>query len=198
MRTSYIIFLSIILFVFIDKHPVYAQQDFNFLYLMSQVERNDPQAIGQLAQHLYFGDRLKANKEEAINLFTKAADLGDVTSIGYLAQISLKEKDYEKALYYYQLLADKGYVSANNQLAYLYATGLGTVQNLAKAHELIDLLINSDIPDNEKANAYDSKGEFYLMENNREKAKEMLDKALSINPSIATKQSNLYKAFYSN
>ncbi len=78
--------------------------------------------------------------EKALPLFQKAAESGDQNSIFFSAYILSNEAmatpDYEKAVYYYQLLIDKGLSGAMNNLAVLYEQGKGVEINLEKAFEL--------------------------------------------------------------
>ena len=69
-------------------------------------------------------------------------------------------------------------------MAYSYAQGLGVEKNFEQAHRLIDELIKAD---STNINAYDSKGEFYLMEGDSIHAKEWLEKTTN---KILTSQQN--------
>lgn len=90
--------------------------------------------------------------------------------LGYLKGL---KKQYEEAVWLYRKSIDCGWKDALNSLAYSYAQGLGVEKNFEQAHRLIDELIKAD---STNINAYDSKGEFYLMEGDSIHAKEWLEK----------------------
>ena len=85
---------------------------------------------------------------------------------------------------------------AINLLAYCYANGESVNKDYSKAHKTIDIIINTSYLSGEiRGNAYDSKGEFYLMEGDKDNAKLMLDKALELCPQIAEAKTVLFQAF---
>lgn len=101
--------------------------------------------------------------------------------LGYLKRL---KKQYEEAVWLYRKSIDCGWKNALNSLAYSYAQGLGVEKNFEQAHRLIDELIKAD---STNINAYDSKGEFYLMEGDTIHAKEWLEKTTN---KILTSQQN--------
>ena len=124
--------------------------------------------------------------------------------LGYLKEL---QKQYEEAVRLYRKSIECGWQDALNTLAYSYAQGLGVKKDFEQAHRLIDELIKAD---STNFNAYDSKGEFYLLEGDSIHAKEWLKKTIN---KIFTSQQNtedfntvlrrykavsvLYKAFLS-
>lgn len=124
--------------------------------------------------------------------------------LGYLKEL---QKQYEEAVRLYRKSIECGWQDALNTLAYSYAQGLGVKKDFEHAHRLIDELIKAD---STNFNAYDSKGEFYLLEGDSIHAKEWLEKTIN---KIFTSQQNtedfntvlrrykavsvLYKAFLS-
>lgn len=124
--------------------------------------------------------------------------------LGYLKRL---QKQYEESVRLYRKSIDCGWQDALNSLAYSYAQGLGVKKDFEQAHRLIDELIKAD---STNFNAYDSKGEFYLLEGDSIHAKEWLEKTIN---KIFTSQQNtedfntvlrrykavsvLYKAFLS-
>lgn len=83
--------------------------------------------------------------------------------------------DYEKALKWYNLAADKGHPLAGNYLAYMYAKGEGVEKDYQKAHRLLDEaknkakqlgMLTKDI----EANILDTDGEIYMMEEKNSEA----------------------------
>lgn len=124
--------------------------------------------------------------------------------LGYLKRL---QKQYEESVRLYRKSIDCGWQDALNSLAYSYAQGLGVKKDFEQAHRLINELIKAD---STNFNAYDSKGEFYLLEGDSIHAKEWLEKTIN---KIFTSQQNtedfntvlrrykavsvLYKAFLS-
>lgn len=92
--------------------------------------------------------------------------------LGYLKGL---QKQYEESVRLYRKSIDCGWQDALNSLAYSYAQGLGVKKDFEQAHRLIDELIKAD---STNFNAYDSKGEFYLLEGDSIHAKEWLEKTI--------------------
>lgn len=90
--------------------------------------------------------------------------------LGYLKRL---QKQYVESVQLYRKSIDCGWQDALNSLAYSYAQGLGVKKDFEQAHRLIDELIKAD---STNFNAYDSKGEFYLLEGDSIHAKEWLKK----------------------
>ena len=157
-----------------------------------------------MAIKLYFGLGLKPDTEKALILLHKAVEVAypesfqkDLTACLALAQIAKQDKLFDKEAEYYYYAACAGSIDAINEYAYCCARGEGVDKNFALAHQVIDTLTEDEsLSAQIRANAFDSKGEFYLMEGNRDKAKEMLDKALALYPDIAKKKSILFLEFY--
>ncbi len=102
---------------------------------------------------------------------------------------------YAKAAKWFTMAAENGHFSAYNDLAYCYAYGDEELSvDFNKAHELIDKAIEKDPT---VANFYDSKGEFYIMQGDKENAQKMWDKVMELNPDFH-KSSTLYKSLYEN
>ena len=166
--------------------------------------RADPELYYKYASLLISGDVIKQNLTEAEYYLMEAArspkaDANIKSAAFYtIGNLYSAKNDNTQALKYYESAAKLGRIDAINRVAYCYAKGEGTNQNLEMAHQWIDIIINADVSDEIKANAYDSKGEFYLMAKNKRKAKEMLNKALSLDPSFAHNNSVLYQTFYPN
>ena len=126
-------------------------------------------------------------KNEAVSAqkLMKAADEGDAAAQYELGLCYLDGEGVEKSPYeaysWINKSAAQGNVDALNQLAYCYAEGVGTDADMGMAHATIDKAIQMD-PDD--ANLYDSKGEFYMMVGDREKAQEMYRKVMEKNPAF--------------
>ena len=163
--------------------------------------RTDPELYYKYASLLISGDVIKQNLTEAEYYLMEAARSpkadANIKSAAFciIGDLYSVKNDNTQAFKYYESAAKLGSIDAINRVAYCYAKGEGTNQNMEMAHQWIDIIINADVSDEIKANAYDSKGEFYLMAKNKRKAKEMLNKALSLDPSFAQKNSVLYQTF---
>ena len=126
-------------------------------------------------------------KNEAVSAqkLMKAADEGDAAAQYELGLCYLDGKgvalDSLECFNWINKAAAQGYTDALNQLAYCYAEGIGTDADMSMAHATIDKAIQID-PD--EANLYDSKGEFYMMVGDREKAQEMYEKVIEKNPAF--------------
>lgn len=122
-------------------------------------------------------------KNEAVSAqkLMKAADEGDAAAQYELGLCYLDGEgvalDSLECFSWISKSAAQGNVDALNQLAYCYAEGVGTDADMGMAHATIDKAIQ--IAPNE-ANLYDSKGEFYMMVGDREKAQEMYDKVVAM------------------
>lgn len=80
------------------------------------------------------------DSKHAYNIFKELAVQGHAAAqnrIGmYLAFATnnVVEKDYKKAIYWYERSSKQGYESAHCNLAYMYASGKGVWQNMGRAH----------------------------------------------------------------
>jgi len=112
----------------------------------------------------------------------KAAEKGLAiaqNSVGwYYATGQGTEIDYKKALEWYEKSAAQDEAWAFNNMAYLYFEGKGVNKNIDKAFELVNKAIELD-PEN--IQFYDSKGEFYSILGDKEKALDIWNKMLIIN-----------------
>jgi len=141
-----------------------------------------------LAECYYDGRGVKQNTRVAVKWFRKAAEGGHATAqyelgLFYLDGEGVAKNPYE-AYNWISKSAAQGNVDALNQLAYCYAEGVGTDADMGMAHATIDKAIQMD-PD--EANLYDSKGEFYMMVGDREKARKMYEKVMEKNPTFYKK-----------
>ena len=122
---------------------------------------------------------------ESFNWFMKAAEGGNASAQYKLGLCYLDGKgvvpDSLESFKWINKAAEQNHTGALNQLAYCYAEGIGTDADMSMAHATIDKAIQMD-PD--EANLYDSKGEFYMMVGDREKAREMYRKVMEKNPAF--------------
>lgn len=195
MKKNYFILLLIGLLFFA---PISLFSQVRYSMLREYVSRGNLDACVQLAILLWNGDGVKQDRQEALALFNQAADGGNASAFFLLGHVMDAEGNQEQAFENYKKAADAGLMDAINTVAYRYANGQGTEQSYEMAHQYIDTILNAEtVPNADKAMYYDSKGEFYLMNKEWGKAKEMLDKALEMNPSLASEKTVLYQAFYS-
>ena len=161
----------------------------NAVYWYEQAA-NQGYSYGQynLAECYYDGRGVKQNTRVAVKWFRKAAEGGHATAqyelgLFYLDGEGVAKNPYE-AYNWISKSAAQGNVDALNQLAYCYAEGVGTDADMGMAHATIDKAIQM-YPD--EANLYDSKGEFYMMVGDREKAQKMYEKVMEKNPTFYKK-----------
>ena len=90
-------------------------------------------AYSAMAQNLFTGEGVTKNIDEAIRLFTYAANNGSsyaANRLGGIYQYGEEvEKDYKKALEFYKLAASYGNKYAFNNLGIMYHYGLGVEKN---------------------------------------------------------------------
>ena len=148
-------------------------------------KQGNPYGQYNLSQCYYRGRGVKRNGQIALEWLKKAADGGHASAqyelgLCYLDGSGVAQNPSE-AFYWINKAAAQGNVDALNQLAYCYADGIGTEVSISMALATIDKAIQKD-PD--EANLYDSKGEFYMMVGDREKAQEMYRKVMEKNPAF--------------
>ena len=94
---------------------------------------------------------------KAIELFTKAAEQGDLFCMLVLAQkyenADGVDMDYMKAEYWYTKAAERGDTSAQCHLAQIYSYGIGVKQDRLKAYKwlLVATKFGADIYEGEKS-----------------------------------------------
>ena len=95
-----------------------------FKYAKKAAELEDPEGIWSLALAYEHGRGVEENVDEAIKLFTHAADLGHAKSMHNIGAIYLNEKnDVDKALYWFKKSAENGHNVACCALGSLYEFG---------------------------------------------------------------------------
>lgn len=175
------------------------------LYKRAANDPKYPPGMISLATLYYNGYGTVQSFDEALKYYTMAAETyekwaaeGSMSrnqqiNLGY-AYLGIADcyqhgkKNYKQAFEYYQKAIGEGISQAYNDIAYLYAEGKGVGQNFQKAHEMVDLAISKDL---NNPNFYDSKGEIYLMEGKTDKAREMWNKVLQLNPQAIESNSKL-------
>lgn len=140
--------------------------------------------------NLYWqGYGVEQNYKTAVDWWYKCSrSYEDKKGIDYLIAIAWRDgKGRDKEIYYYHLWMSycTNDVNGLNALAYDLAIGKnGWKKQLTQALIVIEEAIKLKPQD---PNYYDSKGEFYSMQNNFEKAKEMWDKVKSLDASFYSK-----------
>lgn len=76
--------------------------------------------------------------EKAYNSFVKAANNNHAPALNMIGQFFVKgivvDKDYVQALKLFERASKQDYIKAQCNLAFMYANGKGTLQNLGRAH----------------------------------------------------------------
>jgi uncharacterized protein len=98
----------------------------------------------------YKGYKVKRDYEQARQLFSQAARLGNAAALNNLAWLYQHgygvPADLAKAVHYYTQSAALGYSSAQCNLGYLYFHGVGVEQDLAKAYDLFHRAMDTENP----------------------------------------------------
>src|SRR6266496_1572926 len=119
-----------------DHHKIILQEIYNWL-LSNQINSNSIYLLGYFNYH---GIETVFNKQKAIELYQKAAELENSVAQSDLANIYIHGKgvykNYDLTFQLSKKLADKNYSSGINLLGYCYHRGIGTNVNKQKAFEL--------------------------------------------------------------
>lgn len=155
------------------------QANLAFDYYHRAAEGKVPAGMMGLADCYYYGFGIKRNLSEAKRLYELAVDNGFVYANMGLGYCAREEGDYKSTKSYFQKAIDAGIPQGYNDMAYLYAEGKGVTQDFKEAHRLIDIAISKHP---QHPNFYDSKGEFYLIEGELDKAKDMWEIVQTLDP----------------
>ncbi len=105
-----------------------------FIIVEPLAKLEHPDAEYLLGQMYELGRGVKKDTEQAIALFTSAANQGYAAAQAKLGQIHMEgEKDYASAMNWFKKAADQGYALAYSAIGDLYANGYGVDQDKAKA-----------------------------------------------------------------
>ena len=154
-------------------------ENYAFSYCFRAVQQQYAPAYIGLADCYYYGIGTDRNMEEAKRLYELAVTNGDAYANLGLGYCAYEQGDYASAKNYSQNAIDADITQGYNDMAYLYAEGKGVNKDFNEAHRLIDIAITK-YP--KHPNFYDSKGEFYLMEGKIDKAKDMWQKVIALDP----------------
>lgn len=152
--------------------------------------------LGQFRLATMYRDGMGVAKDEtkAVEWFQKAAEQGNSYAQFWLAVMYSKglgvAKDSSKAEEWYKK-AEKGInvVDTYNELAYWYANKGDYDEAIATIDKAIQLKPNDP-------NFYDSKGEILSMKGDRDGAKAMWDKIISLDPKYGDNNTNLYRYLF--
>lgn len=123
--------------------------------------------------------------------FLRAAEQGNQDAYSSLAWLYYEKPNYQEAAKWFKKMVDLSNPDGYNGLAYMYMNGLGVAKDVEKAFEYIDKAIEMS---NNGANFLDSKGEFYSMLGDYEKAKAIYDQIMSTDPDyLAKHETTLYQ-----
>ncbi len=145
--------------------------------------------------HMYYGGFANIAKDEAkaAEWFRKAAEQGDADGQFFLGQMYENgdgvAKDEAKAVEWYMKAAEQGNASSYNQLAYIEARKGHYDEAIAIIDKAIKL--KPDDPD-----YYDSKGEIMSMKGDKEGAKAMWEKVISLDPKYSENNTPLYQYLF--
>lgn len=103
----------------------------------TQADAGDVESQFILGNEYYLGSpEIPQNKDLGIKYLTLAADNGNIDALFTLGVIYDKEKQYEKAISYYELAVKANDLRAQDNLAIMYHNGKGVEVDLKKAEEL--------------------------------------------------------------
>ena len=153
-----------------------------FDYYYRAVQQSYSPAYIELAYCYQYGIGTIVNLTEAKRLYELAvSEDNDLNAYIGLALCEAKEEHYEKAREYLQKGIEADLPYAYYSMAWLYAEGDGVNQDFKEAHRLIDIYIGKTPTD---SGGVESKGQFYLMEGKSDKAQEIWNKLVEIDPNF--------------
>ena len=142
------------------------------------------------------GEGVEKDYKQAIYWYKKSAEQGNSRAQYNLAKCYENGegvvKDYEQAVYWYRKSAEQDRASAQNALAYCYAKGKGVKQDFVLAHKWIDKAIANATSMETKLNYYDSKGEIYAIQGDKENALLIWNKIIEEDPNFIENETDLY------
>lgn len=104
-----------------------------FIIVEPLAKLEHPDAEYLLGQMYELGRGVKKDTEQAVTLFTSAANQGYAAAQAKLGQLHMEgKKDYASAMSWFQKAADQGYALAYSAIGDLYAQGYGVGQDKAR------------------------------------------------------------------
>ena len=118
---------------YIQKDILKAMQYFSASYYLGNTSGAYNLAL------LYANDKIEFhNEKKALSIFLELARKGHAPSqnkVGmFLASGTVLEKDFKEAVKWFEMSSKQGFVDAQCNLAFMYATGQGVWQNMGRAH----------------------------------------------------------------
>lgn len=113
-------------------------REMNVEELNAMADQNNAEAIMELSRRYLLGEGIKKDDNKYLELLTRAAELGYVKAQVQLgAEYKYQLKNYQEAVKWFKIAADKGYAPAQNELARCYLQGKGVVQDYKEAVALL-------------------------------------------------------------
>ena len=111
----------------------------DFLFAIGAKAAEEEETVGQLADRYFFGNDVPQDKEKAAELYAEAGMKGDMNacySLGYMYDKGDGiDKDRDKAMLWYEKVADLGHEGAGNRL--------GILKNLQTKAQPVDSVVSS-------------------------------------------------------
>ncbi|EXX55299.1 uncharacterized protein OCT59_023586 [Rhizophagus irregularis] len=127
---------------YINNHKLDSHEFYKWL-LNNQNDSNSIYLLGYLN---YYGIQVNVNRKQALKLYQKATNLGNIMAQYNIANMYIDgegvEKNYDKAFELSKKLAEKGYSSGMNLLGYCYDKGIGAGIDNEKAVKLFQKAAN--------------------------------------------------------
>ena len=97
------------------------------------IDAGHPLAPADLADRLLSGRGVSIDREKAMTVLETAASNGNIGAVTKLGHIASESKDYEQALEYYRVAAERGEATAMLCIAIQYQNGWGVQKDLEQA-----------------------------------------------------------------
>lgn len=104
-------------------------------WALKGAEGDVPMALNQVAWQYRMGMGVAADAAEGRRRYQRSAELGDITGESQLGWMyaHVQPLDYRLAMTWYRKAADQNDATAENNIAYLYESGLGVAQDYGQA-----------------------------------------------------------------
>ena len=112
---------------------VFQIADLELKKLIEKANAGDAAALNELGERYYFGDGVHEDKAEAIKLWQKSADQGNLEALNSLAFNYSDENDSVKAFELWRKAAELGHSTAQYNLGVCYFTGSGVTEDKLEA-----------------------------------------------------------------
>jgi len=167
-----------------------------FEWSLKAARQGDAQAQYDVGASYKFGIGTEKNEYKAFEWYMKAALQGNADAqcyvgLSYMDGIGV-EKYENEGFKWLSKSAAQGYANGFNNLAYCYMQGKGVAIDKDKAWECLNKALELEP---QEPMFLDSKGEFYSMENNREKALEVYEEIKKIAPNYYDNDNNVSPFF---